>query len=128
MSQFQVDADTGALVRVDGSFVRIDGVEEIAQHVRVRLRLIQGEVPYNTLLGLRYLGVLLGKGTPPEVRDSEIADAVVGTPGVVTVQNVSSVLDDSTRVLTVTFSATIDVADARRRIPLHDVFSITLAA
>ena len=127
MSQFQVDATTGALVRENGSFVRVGGLEEVAQHVRVRLRLIRGEVPSNLTLGIRYEGFLLVKGTAPEAREQELSDTIAGTPGVLTVDEIASILDDATRELVVTFASTIALDDARRRIPLHDRFSISLA-
>lgn len=128
MSQFQVDASTGALVRENGSFVRLGGAEEIAQHIRVRLRLIRGEVQTNTTLGMRYLGFLLDKATAPERKEGEIIDTILGTPGVLSVDTFSSELNESNRELSVTFDGTGSVDDARRRIPLHDRFTVSLGS
>lgn len=117
---FQTNATTGDLVRTSGSFVRVDGEQEIAQHVRTRLRLFRGECPFNLSLGMRYVGVILGKGTPPERIEGEIIETVIGTPGVVSVDNIKLDTVTSDRQLSVEYDATIDVDDARRRIPLHD--------
>ena len=87
MSQFKLDADTGDLVRENGSFVRVTGAEEIAQHVRVKLRLIRGECFMDRTLGIRYFseeqadGAVFAKGTslPSWPSDGQHAEQVAAT-------------------------------------------------
>lgn len=123
MSQLQVNASTGELVRSGGSFQRVDGAEEIAQHVRIGHRLIRGEIPTNLQLGMRFVGFMLGKGIPPARIEGEFIDDALAKPGVVSIDEISIDVGDD-RVATVTYDATISVADARRRIPLHDTFTL----
>lgn len=123
MTQIRLDPATGEIVREAGSSQRVDGLEEVAQHVRVRHRLIRGEVPTNLTLGMRFFGLILGKQVPQEVTESEFVDSAVGTPGVVSVDDISVEIGDD-RVGVVTYSGTVELADARRRIPLHDTFTV----
>lgn len=127
MTMLKLDPTTGKLARENGSFVRIGGVEEIAQHTRFRMRLVQGEVPWNLALGMRYVGVILAKGTPAERIEGEFISAATGTPGVLTVDNlVLEPVDTSLRTARITWSGTISTDDLATRIPFHDTF--TLAA
>jgi hypothetical protein len=123
VTQLRTHPDTGELVRSAGSFDRIGGADEIAQHVRTRMRLFRGEVPTNLALGMRYVGVVLGKGVPPERVEGEFVEMALGTPGVVQVDRMDLQTDDA-RHAVVDFEGTIDLGDARRRIPLHDTFTI----
>lgn len=126
MSQMRVDASTGDLVREGGSFVRVTGLEEVAQHVRVRLRLFAGEVITNLTLGTRYFGLIFEPGTPPERVEGEITSVIIGTPGVVSVDDIDLEVDNETRRGTVDWDGTASLDDARARIPLHDKFSVSL--
>ena len=129
MSQFGIDQTTNDLTRVNGAFVRVSGAEEIRQHVRVRLLLYIGECPLNITLGMEYFaGGILDKGVSDAVRENEIAEQILGTPGIVSVENVTATLDKSSRVLTVEWSATGELADLRTRIPLHDRVTVPVAA
>lgn len=124
MSQFQIDPDTGEIVRSGGKMARVSGVQEVAQHLRVRLRLFAGEVPTNLALGMRYVGVILGKGVPPERIEGEFFDMAIGTPGIVSVDRIDLDTEASDRSAVVEFSGTISLPDLRTRIPFHDRFSV----
>ena len=95
MSQFKLDADTGDLVRENGSFVRVTGAEEIAQHVRVKLRLIRGECFMDRTLGIRYFseeqadGAVFAKGTSLDDIGGEFRFAALDTPGVTAIFGMS---------------------------------------
>ena len=51
MSTWKIDPDTRELVREGGSLVRISGVDEIVQNVRIRLLLFRGEVLLDQFAG-----------------------------------------------------------------------------
>jgi hypothetical protein len=126
MSQFAVDPSTGELVRENGSFVRIDGLAEVAQHVRVRVRLIRGEVPTDLSKGMRWFGLILAKGTPAETVEQEFTDTILGTPGVTSVDEITLLTDRATRAASLRFEASVSLGDAQTRIPLHDTFTLPL--
>lgn len=129
MSMFAIDQTTNDLVRTDGAMSRVTDGEEIKQHVALRLKLYIGECPLDTSLGMEYFaGGFLDKGTPDSVREAEFTEAILGTPGIVSVEDVTIDLDKSTRVLTVTWEATGELGDLRRRIPLHDTVTVPVAA
>jgi hypothetical protein len=119
---FQVDS-TGNLVRANGAFVRISGRDEVQQHIRVRLNLIRGEVPFNLLLGMNLVGTILAKGTPTSEVHGEFDRVIRGTPGVVSVEFLQSTLD-ANRHLDVTFGATASLDDLAARGPIHDTVTL----
>lgn len=126
MSQLRTDPSTGELVRSGGAFGRVTGGEEIAQHVRTRTRLFRGECPFNLSLGMRYVGVILGKGTPPERVEGEFVEVAIGTPGVVSVDDLVLDTEASTRHASVDWRGTYSLGDLARRIPLHDRFTVEI--
>jgi hypothetical protein len=127
MSQIQTDAGSGDLVFEGGSLVRIEGVDEIAQHIRVRLRLLRGEVPERQDLGMPVFDDLLIKGAAYDLITQAIRDTIQGTPGVVSVDAVDlGELDSATRTLPVSFSATVSLGDLAQRLPLHDSITVQL--
>ncbi len=129
MSQFEIDEATNDLKRTDGAMTRVTGAVEIKQHVKLRLLLYIGECPLNTSLGMEYFaGGFLDKGTPESVQEAEITEAILGTPGIVSVEDVTLVLDKSARNLKITWEATGELGDLRRRIPLHDTVTVPVAA
>ena len=127
MSQIQTNAATGDLVLEDATIVVIDGIEEIAQHVRVRLRLLRGEVPMRQDLGLPVFDEILIKAPSYDVISQIIRDTIQGTPGIVSVEELDiGAIDPLTRVSVVTFSATASLANLSQRIPLHDTITVQL--
>lgn len=125
-SMFKTDATTGALVREDGAFVRVDGLEAIAQHVRIRLRLFREEVKLDRFKGMRWLGGILEKGTPLAEIEGEFRSTILETPGIVSVDSLTLDFDAPTRLLTLDFRATASEADARGRFDIHDEFGLVL--
>lgn len=127
MSQWKVDPETGARVRENGSFVRVEGEEEIAQHGRIRLRLFRGETPLNLDLGMDYVGLILAKGTPEQLIEGEYRSQLLETPGFVEVTRLDLDQTDvqrATREGEIDFDALISVDDLSERIPLHDQFTV----
>lgn len=123
MSVFAVD-ESGELVREGGAYVRIDGVEEILQGVRTRMRLIRGEVLLDVLAGARYVGLALAKGTPLQRIEAEVAEQALLVPGVVSVDRVLVTPDYANRHAVVEIDMTASIADLRRRVPVSDRFTL----
>lgn len=129
MSQLQVDPTTGDLVRSGGTFQRVTDFEEIAQYVRVRLRLFQGENVFDQSLGVPYIGDLLTKGVQPTDLTTAYRATIEGTAGVVSVSQIDveqSAADVAARVAAVNFRAEIDTDDSRNRIPLSDEVTVPI--
>lgn len=127
MSQFAVDPQTGALLRENGAFVRISGVQEVRQHLAIRWRLIRGEVPWDLSRGMRYFGsapAIFADGTPIELIENEFQQAALGTPGIVQVSDLRATYDRATRHATIAIDATVELDDLRRRAPLHDSIAV----
>lgn len=80
----------------------VDSPETVAQAVRTRLRLSTGEWFLDTTEGTPYATEILGAGTQ-SLYDSAIKERVVGTPGVVSIDDYSSYLGQD-RALTVTMT------------------------
>lgn len=130
MTMFAVDADTGDRVREGGAFTRVTGETEIAQHVRVRLRLFRNEIPLNLRLGMDYFGLVLVKGTSLEEIEGEFRSQILDTPGMVSVDQLTFDQTDAQvaeRELDIDFNGTISVDDLAARIPVHDRFTIPAA-
>jgi len=117
MSVFQVD-DSGELVRDRQGFVRIRSLDEIAQGVTVRLRLLLGEIPTATNRGTRWLA-LMAFSTDETLVAQEVERRALSQPGVVAVDDIAVTLDGSNRTASGQYRATVSVTDLRRRI-LYD--------
>lgn len=79
---FKVDATTGDMVREGGRFVRIGGVESIAQAVRSRLRLLLGDYFIDPQEGVPYWEQILVKNPSLSAVREIFRRTIVGTPGV----------------------------------------------
>lgn len=116
----KIDLVTGDLVRDSGRFVRVDGLEAVQQHVWIRLQIFREEVRLDQEKGMRFIGLLLAKGTSLAEIEGEISGQILDTPGVETVDDLTLDFDGETRRLTVDFHATVSLEDQRERLPLHD--------
>jgi hypothetical protein len=77
----------------------------VAQCIVTRLGLIQGEWYLDKTAGTPWSTKVMGAGTAP-TRDIAIKQAVLGTPGMVSIDAYSSILDPITRKFTVTMDVT----------------------
>ena len=77
----------------------------VAQAVKTRLLLATGEWFLDSNEGTPYSTQILGTGTKP-LYDAAIQARILGTPGVVTISDYASVLNPTTRVLTVSCTIT----------------------
>ena len=90
--------------RGTGNFLA-DSPAAVAQCVKTRLGLIQGEWYLDTTAGTPWSPQNLGAGTAA-TRDIAIKQVVLGTQGMVSIDAYSSILDPITRAFTVTKSVT----------------------
>lgn len=78
----------------------VNSPEAVAQAVQTRLRLATGEWFLDRTEGTPYSTDILGKGTL-DLYDQAIKDRIINTPGVLSIDNYASLLDEQ-RNLTVT--------------------------
>lgn len=104
----------GDLVLVNGDFVLIDGVEEVAQEINTRLLLIAGECRYDQEAGIDPVF------WEPTVTDDEraqlVAQAIRATPGVVYVYPPALEVDTTSRTMSITYQVEASVGELRRRL------------
>lgn len=114
MSVFQVDAD-GELVRDRRGFVRVSGLDEIAQNCTVYLSLFLGEIPTRTDKGVDWPNIL-AFATSEDAIAQEVERGVLSRPGVVALDEVVVELDGLDRSAAISYRATASLADLRRRV------------
>lgn len=115
MSVFQVD-DDGELVRDRRGFVRVSGLEQIAQGCTVYLRLLKGEIPTRVDLGMDWVNLLAVATTETAIAQEVAERGVLTRPGVIAVSDVQVEIDAETRGASVTYRGTASLADLRRRV------------
>lgn len=125
MSVFQVD-DSGELVRDRRGFVRISGLEQIAQSCTVYLRLFKGEIPTRTDLGIDWLNVLGFGVTEDQLAQLVVERGVLSRPGVVAIDDTTVEIDALTRVASITYQATVSLVDLRRRVLVDGRVEVTV--
>ena len=94
-----------------GNLVFIDGAEEIAQKIKVRLRFFFGEWLHDTRLGADHCGITFRKGVSEIERRQLFLSIVAGTPGVKEVLDFAFVFTSATRSLAVSFRAIVAGSD-----------------
>lgn len=89
----------------------LSGLEAIQQSVRIRLQFFKGEWFLDLLAGVPFYEQVLIKAPDVNVMRSIFATAILETPGVLALPELSLVFDRSARALTVTFRATTDLGE-----------------
>jgi hypothetical protein len=79
----------------------VNSPQAVAQAVKTRLRLWQGEFFVDTTDGTPYLQQILGKRDATRNPDAAIKVRILGTLGVTGIAQYASVYDGNTRILTV---------------------------
>lgn len=79
----------------------VDTPAAVAQCVKTRLLLWTGEWFQNLNAGTPYLQQVIGKGTASQY-DAVFKSVILNTPGVIGIENYSSVYDNKTRSLAIT--------------------------
>lgn len=81
--------------------------EEIVQSLKQNLKTFLGEWFLDLSIGLPYIQIIFVKGTPAEVIDAALKNAIIKTEGVETLNSFDDLdLDSSTRELNVNFDVT----------------------
>jgi hypothetical protein len=78
----KLDTATDDLALLDGDLVLADGLDAIAQDLRSRLRLFQGEWILDTAAGVPYYQDILKKNPNPQIVAGVLQNAILNTPGV----------------------------------------------
>jgi hypothetical protein len=100
-----LDPTTGDLVLSAGRPVIVSGADAVAQRLRVRLRLWQGEWLLDANVGFPWLSVLGQKGTE-RLLEVLLRRAITTCPGVKSLDRFALSVDPRTRVATCTFTVT----------------------
>jgi len=116
------DGDLASVSDTVPAQATVSGTAAVDQHVRIRLLLIKGEVPWDLELGVDYWGVVFRKGASDVEIATELERVIVGTPGVTVVTELALTRDAQTRQLSVRYKAKGDLGDiADESVPLLQV-------
>jgi hypothetical protein len=89
----------------NGTIATITEISEVAQDVKTKLKLIFGEVFYNTQIGVPYFTVIFVKPFKKDIADSIIIENIYSSPGVSQIENYVSIVDTVQRKLSIKFEA-----------------------
>lgn len=103
--------DSGDLALVNGDLVTVTGVDEIAQRVRVRLRLFAGEWFLAPDQGVPYFDRILGQKISKAALLSILREQVLACPGIASIATLEADVDSARRSVSVTLSATTTDGD-----------------
>lgn len=104
--------DASGDLAIEGGDARIvSGVDEIAQSLRIRLRLFKGEWFLNNELGTDYYGRILLKNPDLAVVAAELQAVILGTVGVTRLTEYSQAFNTAARGLAVTFTVETESGD-----------------
>lgn len=81
MSMLSLGPGDVDIAMVNGSLVEVTGLEEVRQHLVMRLRLWRGELWYNTFDGVDYENLIFPARNVDDVL-GELRKVALGTPGV----------------------------------------------
>jgi hypothetical protein len=101
----------GDILLEDGDLALVGGVDSIAQHVLIRVRLFLGEWFLDESRGVPYLQRIFVKKARPGLVQSLLRNAIEGTPGVRAVTELSIAADARTRKAVATWRATVDAGE-----------------
>lgn len=95
----------GDIVVANGDLSLNDSEVAIEQHILQRLRIYLGEWFLDNTIGLPYFDQILIKNPDQSKIDALFINQILGTPGVIQLNNYSFTIDFITRQLQLTFSA-----------------------
>lgn len=113
MSDFKLDT-FGALDLSTGDLQIVTGADAVAQHLKIRLRFVQGEWEGDTRVGIPYRTQIWVKNPNLAAIQTVWRRAITTTPGVDSLERIDQVFDAPTRELRVTFSAKLAGEDVAR--------------
>lgn len=104
MKDIALDKTTGDLLLENFDLQLVDGQDQIAQNLAIRLRFILGEWFLDTTAGVPYYDDFFIKA-PNQIRiESVLKEEILDTPGVDQILSFTSNFDAQRRVYSVTFS------------------------
>lgn len=113
MSDFAM-TDDGDIDLSTNDLRLVTGADAVAQHLRIRLRLIKGEYFLDTRVGIPYYSQIWVKNPNIGAVNNVFRRAIVTTPGVESLERLDNVFDASRREYTLTFSAKLEGEDVAR--------------
>lgn len=105
MIDLKID-DSGELVIEDNDLVFVSDLDQVMQHVKIRLRTFYGEWVFDTTRGIKYFEEIFVKQPNKSVVDGLIKQAIIETAEVTELVEYSSVIDEVSRQIDI--SATIN--------------------
>ena len=100
--------DTGDLDLSEDGLQLVDGNDAIEQHLLIRLRLVKGEWFLDERVGTPYYSRVLIKNPDLEAVRLVFRRVILTTPGILSLSSFSLTLDTTTRVASLSFTATKD--------------------
>ncbi len=113
MSDFKLDA-FGELDLSSDDLVFVTGADAVAQHLKIRLRFVQGEWFLDQRVGLPYFTQIWVKNPNLAAIQSVFRRAIITTPGVDVLERIDQEFDSATRQLEIDFSAKLEGEDVAR--------------
>ena len=104
MSDLALDSD-GDLLIDDDSFILVDEDDAIVQQLTIRFKFFLGEWFLDTRLGVPYFPEVLVKNPDLSRVRGIFQQVILTTPGIASVDSLELLLDNATRVLSVSFRA-----------------------
>ena len=104
MSDLALDS-TGELDLLDNDLYLTTGQDAIVQHIKQRLQTFLEEWFLDTRIGIAYFQQILKKNADPVIIDSILKREIINTPGIIELTSFDLDMDESNRLLTLTFEA-----------------------
>lgn len=96
---------------IDGDLVFIDGVERVAQHVKIRVLFFFEDWKLDKSQGIDYYNEVFGKLKDKNRIDTIIQATILDTPDVESIIDYNSTFDNSLRKLTITTTVKSSVGE-----------------
>lgn len=88
----------------NGDLYLVQNVDDVVQYLGQKLKLFLGEWIRDQSAGIPYFDAIYVKGADPKVIDAIFKEAVLSTPGVVSIDTWSLTMDSAARNINLTFS------------------------
>jgi hypothetical protein len=118
MRNLKIDASTGGFVIAGGALQFVEDAAAVAQAVRCELRTFAGEYFLDRSRGVPYLAAATGKGRNPYALGAVVKAAILGVPGMRSVDSMNFLFDKATRSLSIAWTGTTVYGT-----PLSDTFA-----
>jgi hypothetical protein len=86
----------------------VTGADAVAQHLKIRLRFIEGEWFLDTRIGIPYISQIWVKNPNLAAIQAVFRRAIVSTPGVESLERMDAAFDSAARELRLDFSARLE--------------------